>query len=233
MKLRLAALALVAAGYLLAGTGCANNKTTAERDSLIAQNKDLQQQLDAANQQKQADAAKIAAMSNQLTAAPPANASEGPAVPGMAGPVDLSGGNNRITRPTGGGASTPVRTAAPKARTKVTIPGNVLFDSGKTALSASATKTLDTIAATIKKSHSGEAIVIEGYTDSTPVKPGSALKSNEALATARATAVKNYLAKKGIPASDMTIKALATSDPASTKNQALNRRVEVAVMVEK
>lgn len=233
MKLRLAALALVAVGYLFAGTGCANNKATAERDSLIAQNKDLQQQLDAANQQKQADAAKISAMSNQLTAAPaPTNTAEGPAVPGM-GPVDLSGGNNRITRPAGGGAGTPVRTAAPKAKTKVTIPGNVLFDSGKTALTASATKTLDTIAATIKKSHSGEAIVIEGYTDSTPVKPGSALKSNEALATARATAVKNYLAKKGIPATNMTIKSLAATDPASTKNQALNRRVEVAVMVEK
>ncbi|HVT79830.1 MAG TPA: OmpA family protein [Phycisphaerae bacterium] len=226
MKLRLAALALLAVGYLVAGTGCANNKSTAERESLLSQNKDLTSQLEAEKAAHQADQAKIDAMTRQLTAAPAA--SEGPSTPGMGvGPMDLSSGGGRITRPgtgSGGGATTPVRTAAPKTRSKVTIPGQITFDTGKSTLSAAATKTLDTIAATIKKSHSGDPIVVEGYSDATPVKTASALKSNEALATARANAVKAYLVKKGLPASEMTVKSYTN---------ATSRRVEVAVMAEK
>src|SRR5206468_5146409 len=106
-------------------------------------------------------------------------------------------GSARTTTPSRTTSSTPVRAAAP---THVKITGEVLFESGKTTLSSTATKTLDTMAATIKKSHAGEKLIIEGFTDSTPVKSSATnLKSNDAIATARATAVKNYLAKKGIP----------------------------------
>jgi len=224
MKLRLSILAAVAIGFLVAGTGCANNKTAAEKESLISQNKDLAQQLEAEKAARAAADAKADAAVKQLTAAPPV--AETPTTPGMGpGPVDLSAGGGRISRPSsGGGAARPVSTATPKSRSKVTIPGQVTFDSGKSTLSASATKTLDTIAATIKKSHSGDPIVVEGYSDATPVKTASAVKSNEALATARANAVKAYLVKKGLPASEMTVKSYTN---------ATSRRVEVAVMTEK
>ncbi len=237
MTIRLGLFAALAFGFLIAGTGCANSKEAAERDSLLTQNKDLQAQLDAANAAHQADQTKINAMSSQLAAAPP-TASEGPSTPGM-GPTDLSAGGGRISSRGGSAGGVTVHTTSNTggkgalAHSKVTIPGEVLFDSGKTTLTATATKTLDTIAATLKKQYTGSQIVIEGYTDATPVKSTSPLKSNEALATARANAVKSYLVKKGIPTSEMSVKAFASSDPASTKNPALNRRVEVAVMVEK
>ena len=231
MKIRFGFVAVLAA-FLFAGTGCANNKLQAERDSLLNQNKDLQQQLEAERTARQSAEAKATVKDAQLTAAP--TMTEVPAAPGMGGSLDLSGGNVRGTGRNSGGArgnagSTPVIAAKP-ATSKVTIPGNVLFDSGKTTLSAAATKTLDSIVATIKKSYTGDQLVVQGYTDSTPVKSKSPLASNEALATARATAVKKYLVKKGIPEADISVKAFGSSEPASTKNPALNRRVEVVVL---
>jgi OOP family OmpA-OmpF porin len=235
MKLPQLVLAAVAAAFMFAGTGCANSKQTAERDSLLNQNKELQDQLQAERAKSMAAESQTSALRGQLASTPAAT----PSVPDMGGDPLLLGGAtpSRTARtpatPARTTSTTPVRitTATPKvaAPVKQTISGPVLFDSGKTTLNAAAMKALDTIAATIKKQYAGQKLVIEGFTDSTPVKSTSKV-TNEQLAQARAAAVKAYLVKKGVPTADMTVKSFGAADPVSTKNLALNRRVEVAVL---
>lgn len=231
MTLRFPLMAAALAAFLFAGTGCANDKLTAERNSLAAQNKDQGEKLQTAEQIHQADQAKIDALSRQLASAPAGPAEVGP--PAMAGgPIEIGGSAFRPARPTTTTTTPPKSTTPVKAATaRVKLPGEVLFDSGKTTLNAAANKTLDTMAATLLKSHKGDKIIIEGFTDSTPVKATATnLKSNDAISAARATAVKNYLAKKGVPEKDMTVKSMGAADPKSTTNQALNRRVEIVVL---
>jgi len=229
MKLGTGVLALVAAALLLAGTGCANNKLTAERDSLATQNKELADQLKAERDARQLADSRAAAASGALSAAP----AETPGVPDMGGPLDLTSGPRgrtaapRTTPIPPTRATTPAKAAIP---TKVTIPGQVLFDSGKTTLSAAATKTLDTMAATIKSKYSGQKLVVEGFTDATPPAKNSVWKSNTELAQARATAVKKYLVKKGIADADISVKGAVDS---TSKNPAESRRAEVAVLAAK
>jgi outer membrane protein OmpA-like peptidoglycan-associated protein len=221
MKVGTLALSLVAAAFLVAGTGCADNKITAERDSLQVQNKQLTEQLNAEREGRQL-------AESQLKTQPTVAAAD--QAPDMAGgPLVMDGGLRRATGPGKAGATTPNKATTPvKAATtsRVTLPGHVLFGSGKTTLDATATKTLDTMAATIKSKYSGDKLVIEGYTDSTPPSKTSVWKSNDDLAKARATAVKNYLVKKGVKG-DITVKAVGAADG---KDAAQSRRVEVVVV---
>ena len=230
MKLGTGVLALVAAALLVAGTGCANNKLTAERDSLATQNKELADQLKAERDARQMAESRATAMSSALSAP----GADTPGVPGMGEPLILTGPGARTPTPaktvavSSSKATTPAKIATPVVRT--TIPGQVLFDSGKTTLSAAATKTLDTIAATIKTKYKGDKLVVEGFTDATPPAKNSVWKSNTELAQARATAVKTYLVKKGIASADITIKGAVDS---TSKNPAQSRRAEVAVLASK
>lgn len=224
MTLRTGLLALTATAFMLASGGCANNKLTAERDSLATQNKDLSAQLQAEREARQLAESRASAASGQLTALPTGE----PGAPDMSGPLDLT--HSRPGTPSRSTATTP-RTTTPVSRAtpaaKVTIPGKVLFDSGKVTLNAAATKVLDGIAATIKSKYAGQKLVIEGYTDATPPSKTSVWTSNADLAAARATAVRKYLVKKGISDANMSVKAMG---PSTATNAAENRRVEVAVL---
>jgi outer membrane protein OmpA-like peptidoglycan-associated protein len=221
MKVGTLVLSLVAAAFLVAGTGCAD-KVTAERDSLQTQNKQLSDQLNAEREARQLAESQL--KNQQPVASAPAE--QAPDMTG--GPMVMDGGLRRATPGKPGSATpskggTPVKAAAPS---RVTLPGHILFGSGKTTLDATATKTLDTMVATIKSKYAGDKLVIEGFTDSTPPSKNSVWKSNEDLAKARATAVKNYLVKKGVKA-DMTVKAVGASD---AKDASQARRVEVVVV---
>ena len=232
MKLGTGVLALVAAAFLVAGSGCANSKLTAERDSLATQNKELADQLKAEREARQLAESRANAANGALLAAP---SPEAPGVPDMGGPLDLTGprgrtATSRTTAAAPSKATTPVKVATP---TRVTIPGHVLFDSGKTTLNAAAMKTLDMIATTIKSKYKGDKLVLEGYTDATPPSKTSVYKTNAELAQARATAVRKYLVKKGIPDADMSVKAVGATGAAAAKNAAENRRVEVTVLAAK
>lgn len=109
---------------------------------------------------------------------------------------------------------------------QATIAGNALFDSGKTTIKDSAKRQLDRIAKELNSSYRGAAIRIEGHTDSDPIRK-SKWASNEALSQARADAVKQYLASKGVSASRMNSIGYGSSKPKSTK--AASRRVEIVV----
>ncbi len=107
------------------------------------------------------------------------------------------------------------------------LAGDVGFDSGSATLKSTAKKELDQIAARIKRDHPGASIRVEGYTDSTkPNKSKAKFPTNEALSEARAQAVRDYLASKGVN-NPMTAVGYGAAKPKSTK--AASRRVEIHV----
>lgn len=106
------------------------------------------------------------------------------------------------------------------------VEGDVLFDSGKIVLKPGAKRTLDQVAQVLASNYGGRHIVIEGHTDTDPIKR-SGYKSNYHLGFERAYAVREYLIGKGIPASTITLASDGPNDPQSTK--ALSRRVEIII----
>jgi len=145
----------------------------------------------------------------------------------------IGGGRSGGTR-TGAGATTPVsRSTSPIVRNNapvvLEIGGDILFDSGKTSIKTTANKTLDNLASKIKTEYAGRKVRIVGHTDSTPMKATAAIKDNTALGLARATSVKNYLVKQGIPTKEIQVGSKGASEPKSKTNLALNRRVEIIV----
>ena len=227
MKFRLVLLATLAAGFLLLGTGCAD-KAAAERTSLINQNKELTQQYEAERAARADAEARANAATAQAARLPQENTVRPPTPDSSSRPLDLSS-SNKVSPP----KSTPTGVrAGPGGEVIVDvleIPGDVLFDSGKATLKPAATKTLDGIAATIKKQYAGQTLRIEGHTDPTPVK-SSTWDNNYDLGAARATAVLKYLVKKGIPEKSMYIASYGANNPKSTKNLALDRRVDIVVV---
>ncbi len=217
MFLRSTLLAGLALAVLTVGTGC-SNKTQAERDSLLNQNKSLQDQL-AAEKAARADAEARAAAGQQASTvtppvappAPPAdNTDVGPASTG-----DIGGGITRGTNKLG--------------EATIQIASDVLFDSGKATLKPAAKKTLDKVAGILKKEYAGQTLRVEGHTDPNPVKK-SGWDDNWDLGAGRARAVLLYLETKGIAKKNMYIASFADTDLKSTKNYALDRRVEIVVV---
>ena len=134
------------------------------------------------------------------------------------------GGGDAYAGGGGGGGST----RSPRAAdTVIEIAGDVLFDSGKTTLKSTAKKELDKVVSTIKSRHSGRTVKVIGHTDSDPIKK-SKWPSNEALSEARADAVADYIASKGISRGSITTIGKGASEPKSSK--AASRRVEIVII---
>lgn len=108
----------------------------------------------------------------------------------------------------------------------VAMEGDVLFDSGRATLKPASKRSLDQIASVLSSRYGGQVIIIEGHTDSDPIRR-SAFKTNFHLGFERAWAVAEYLVSRGIPLQRMTIASAGPNDPMSTKAQ--SRRVEVIV----
>jgi outer membrane protein OmpA-like peptidoglycan-associated protein len=111
--------------------------------------------------------------------------------------------------------------------TVITIPGNVLFASGKTTLLPGAQEKLGLVAEALKDQE-GRRIVVEGHTDS----QGSDA-SNQELSRGRAQAVRDFLVSHGIPNDRIRAEALGPSRPVADnktpEGRANNRRVEIVV----
>ncbi len=109
----------------------------------------------------------------------------------------------------------------------ITLPGTLLFQTGKSDLSPSARAKLDTVANALKQTPDRH-IVIEGYTDST----GSDAV-NMPLSEARASEVRSYLISRGVPEGSIEARGFGPARPlASNKTaegRATNRRVEIVV----
>jgi outer membrane protein OmpA-like peptidoglycan-associated protein len=111
--------------------------------------------------------------------------------------------------------------------TVITIPGSVLFASGKTELLAGAKAELDKVAQALRDS-TGRRIEINGYTDSV----GSEEK-NQKISQDRADHVRDYLVSQGVPEANVTARGFGPAEPIAdnktSAGKAMNRRVEIIV----
>lgn len=117
---------------------------------------------------------------------------------------------------------------------KVTFDSGLLFNTGKSTLSAGSKTDLSKFA-TVLKNNSTCDVDIQGYTDNQGWKNCTTAQSaekNEALSLDRATSVSSYLQSLGVPTTQIkSVKGFGESNPVadnSTKEgQKANRRVEV------
>lgn len=111
--------------------------------------------------------------------------------------------------------------------TVITLPGNVLFSSGKWLLLPDAQSKLDAVADALKNQEDHK-MVVEGHTDN----QGSE-SSNVELAQRRAQAVRDYLVSRGVASDKITAVGVGQSRPMadnkSAEGRAQNRRVEIVV----
>jgi len=109
----------------------------------------------------------------------------------------------------------------------VTLPGGVLFASGKSELLGTAKNKLNEVATVLAKDPNAK-LTVEGYTDSR----GSDQLNNE-LSEKRAEAVRSFLVSKGIAAANIVAvghgKDQPIADNATAEGRANNRRVEIVV----
>ena len=109
----------------------------------------------------------------------------------------------------------------------ITMPGGVLFASGKDTLLATAQVKLGQVAEALKI-QGDHKIVVEGHTDS----QGSD-SSNQLLSERRAQAVTTFLVSRGVAAAQIRSEGVGESRPvadnASQEGRANNRRVEIVI----
>ncbi len=110
---------------------------------------------------------------------------------------------------------------------RVTMPGEMAFASGSSAIDPAAQAALDRIATAMTAVSQSQATVI-GHTDSA----GSA-GYNQSLSEARAEAVVAYIAGKGVETARMVAQGKGEDEPvadnATAEGRAANRRVEVLI----
>lgn len=111
--------------------------------------------------------------------------------------------------------------------TVITLPGHVLFASGKSELLPGAQERLTKVADALKDQED-KKILIEGHTDSR----GSE-SMNMDLSRRRAEAVSSLLISRGLPAERVTTVGVGPSRPvadnATAEGRANNRRVEIVI----
>jgi chemotaxis protein MotB len=114
---------------------------------------------------------------------------------------------------------------------KLSLQGEVLFDSGSSELKESASEsmkqTLDIIAKISNK------VIVEGYTDDVPIFT-SQYKSNWELSLARAESVVNYLTANGVARGRICLAGYGEFKPLvlnkDTASRARNRRIEISII---
>ena len=197
-------LAIAALGLALGLTGC---KSGPDANALQTENEDLRRQLDAQKSEN-------GTLKQELDAANARANAGGGAKGGDSASTDFAGIEGVSASKVGN-------------EVHVSIEGDVLFDSGKTALKDNAKKSLDKVADVLKKKYAGKAIRVAGFTDTDPIKKSS-YKSNYHLGFDRAYAVREFLVGKGLEGKVISLSSYGPDVPLKTKQ--LSRRVEVIVI---
>ena len=208
----------LAFGLLLAGLsmGC-QNKMYEQNKELMDENRALRDQNEAMRRQ-QAQAQPPPTVQQpivaQQPAAPPPAQNPAPPPPSNPKPVEQIGGLET--------------TVSRSGNTIVHLPSEMFFDPGQATLKQSSKSTLDSVVTALKGKFRGNNLIVEGHTDSNPIRV-SKWKSNQELSEARADTVKQYLVAHGISDSRITIKGYGDTRPRSS-DLAKNRRVEIVVL---
>jgi outer membrane protein OmpA-like peptidoglycan-associated protein len=109
----------------------------------------------------------------------------------------------------------------------ITIPGNVLFASGKSTLLGGAQQRLGAVADALKD-QADHDIIVEGHTDS-----NGSDESNLQLSQSRAQTVRDFLVSRGVPSERIRAQGVGESRPVAdnttAEGRANNRRVEIIV----
>jgi outer membrane protein OmpA-like peptidoglycan-associated protein len=112
--------------------------------------------------------------------------------------------------------------------TVIVLPGEVLFATGKSELTAIAQQKLTLIAGTLSPQAEEHDIVVEGHTDSRGSRD-----FNMQLSLSRAQSVMNYLVSRGVAAESITSTGIGPDRPLADNNsrdgRQQNRRVEIIV----
>lgn len=112
----------------------------------------------------------------------------------------------------------------------VSLPDEILFDSGSATLKASARESLDQVAAALGNQYADKPVRVEGFTDSDPViRTKKTWLDNLDLSLGRAAAVTRYLEKQGVEGERVTTSGFGEHHQLETK--AKSRRVEIVVVV--
>jgi OOP family OmpA-OmpF porin len=115
---------------------------------------------------------------------------------------------------------------APKAERTIVLD-NILFDFGKAAVTPEAAKALDRLVAFLKENRD-KRVELEGHTDAVGRE-----SYNLRLSGKRAGAVKDYLVKRAIEASRISVQGFGgikpIADGKTEAGRARNRRVEIKV----
>lgn len=116
---------------------------------------------------------------------------------------------------------------------RVSINSELLFPSGSWDMSQSAEQTIAKVAA-ILAPHQNTKVVVDGYTDSTPIGPDLMKKgvtSNLVLSQKRADAVMQHMISQGVKPSLVSAQGFGDADPVASNStpegRAQNRRVEL------
>jgi outer membrane protein OmpA-like peptidoglycan-associated protein len=112
----------------------------------------------------------------------------------------------KAPRPQPANAALTISNSGPQNLT-LNLRGDVLFDSGDSSLKAAANGSLKEVAKLIRQRPQA-SVVIRGYTDSI----GSD-QANLALSRQRAESVRDWLAKSGIPAKQLSVLGMGAKDP--------------------
>lgn len=116
----------------------------------------------------------------------------------------------------------------------VTLPNEILFDSGKATLKKATSVELDHIRSVLQSRYSGKQIDVVGHTDSDPIRK-SKWRDNWQLSAERALAVVGYLTKRGIGPDKIRAVGCGETRPiasnATASGKTKNRRVEIVVYV--
>lgn len=112
----------------------------------------------------------------------------------------------------------------------ITSDERILFDTGKAEITSNGDVFIERVAKMLKDKTKAN-VAIEGHTDNV----GSAVL-NQQLSEARARAVMNALASKGVPRSRIAVKGFGMTRPqadnATPEGRQANRRVEITVLGE-
>jgi chemotaxis protein MotB len=116
---------------------------------------------------------------------------------------------------------------------RVSINSELLFPSGSYDMSESAEHTIAKFAS-ILAPHQQTKIIVDGYTDTTPIGPGlmkSGITSNLILSQKRADTVMQYMISQGVRPNLIAARGFGESSPVASnhtpKGRAKNRRVEL------
>lgn len=190
-----------------------------DKTELQDQNKALKEALAAADERERENAAKINAMQGKEAELATLTA-------------ENEGLKRQLAQKPAASTATPTASGwiASTFGDSVTVGGDILFGSGKAALTDAGKHRLDQIAKDLKTTYAGRPVRIYGHTDTDPITKSN-WDDNLELSANRAMAVTRYLRTKGINTKLVETIAMGEYHPEpGAKDKAKNRRVEIFVV---